>query len=141
LFFLTFRLCLGTRPQPRSQKFWNFFFLLKLNMVYMFWTVLMCWCQKWFLKNEKTSLAYILARKVIWKAPATILPNTLFILLNLIPMQEVMYFSLYAKWSFSNLTIYFNFLIINTYMRWDAHQGCQKRFFDTTRNIQYKLES
>jgi len=53
------------------------FFLLKFNMIYMFWIVLMCWCQKWFLKNKKTSLACILARKVIWKAPATTLPNTL----------------------------------------------------------------
>jgi hypothetical protein len=26
------------------------FFLLKFNM---FWIVLMCWCQKWFLKNKK----------------------------------------------------------------------------------------
>jgi hypothetical protein len=54
----------------------NFFFLLKFNMVCMFWIVLMCWCQKWFLKNKKISLTCILARKVIWKAPATTLPNT-----------------------------------------------------------------
>jgi len=67
---------LGTRLRRRSQKIW-FFFLLKFNMVCTFWIVLMCWCQKWFLKNEKTSLACILARKVIWKAPATTLPNTL----------------------------------------------------------------
>ena len=53
------------------------FFLQKFNMVYMFWIVLMCWCQKWFLKNKKTSLTCILARKVIWKALATTLPNTL----------------------------------------------------------------
>jgi hypothetical protein len=74
------RACLGTRLrlQPRSQKIWKlFFFLLKFNMVCMFWIVLMCWCQKWFLKNEKTSLACILTRKVIWKAPATTLSNTL----------------------------------------------------------------
>jgi hypothetical protein len=55
----------------------KFFFLLKFNMVYMFWIVLICWYQKWFLKNKKTSLACILAQKVIWKAPATTLPNTL----------------------------------------------------------------
>jgi len=54
-----------------------FFFLLKLNMVCTFWIVLMCWCQKWFLKNKKKSLACISARKAIWKAPATTLPNTL----------------------------------------------------------------
>jgi len=34
----------------------------------MFWIVLMCWYQKWFLKNEKTSLSCILARKVIEKS-------------------------------------------------------------------------
>jgi hypothetical protein len=61
----------------RVLKKFEFFFLLKFNMVCTFWIVLMCWYQKWFLKNEKTSLACILARKVIWKAPATTLPNTL----------------------------------------------------------------
>jgi len=54
-----------------------FFFLLKLSAVCTFWIVLMCWCQKWFLKNKKTSLACISAQKAIWKAPATTLPNTL----------------------------------------------------------------
>jgi len=52
------------------------FFLLKFNMICTFWIVLMCWCQKWFFKNEKTSLTCILAWKVIWKASATTLPNT-----------------------------------------------------------------
>ena len=52
------------------------FFLLKLSTVCTFWIVLMCWCQKWFLKNKKTSLACISARKAIWKAPATTLSNT-----------------------------------------------------------------
>ena len=55
------------------------FFLLKLSAVCNFWIVLMCWCQKWFLKNKKTLLACISTRKAIWKTPATILPNTLFI--------------------------------------------------------------
>jgi len=53
------------------------FFLLKLSVVCTFWIVLMCLCQKWFLKNEKISLAYISARKAIWKATATTLSNTL----------------------------------------------------------------
>jgi hypothetical protein len=35
-----------------SKKF-EFFFLLKFNMVCMFWIVLMCWCQKWFFKKMK----------------------------------------------------------------------------------------
>jgi len=55
----------------------EFFFLLKLSVVCTFWIVLMCWCQKWFLKNEKTSLACISAWKAIWKITATTLPNTL----------------------------------------------------------------
>jgi hypothetical protein len=46
------RLRLGTRCKPHSQKI-QFFFLLKFNMICMFWIVLMCWCQKWFLKIEK----------------------------------------------------------------------------------------
>jgi len=55
----------------------NFFFLLKLSAVCTFWIVLMCWYQKWFLKNKKTSLVCISARKAIWKATTTTLPNTL----------------------------------------------------------------
>jgi len=46
-------------------------------MVCTFWIVLMCWCQKWFLKNKKTSLIYILAWKVIWKTLTTTLSNKL----------------------------------------------------------------
>ena len=71
------RMYLGTRCKPRSQKIQKIFFLLKFNMVCMFWIVLMCWYQKWFLKNKKTSLACISAQKVIWKATATTLPSTL----------------------------------------------------------------
>jgi len=58
-----------------------FFFLLKLSAICTFWIVLMCWCQKWFLKNEKTSLACISAQKAIWKATTTTLPNTLWVCL------------------------------------------------------------
>jgi hypothetical protein len=53
------------RGCPAFPKNLIFFFLLKFNMICMFWIVLMCWCQKWFLKNEKTSLICILARKII----------------------------------------------------------------------------
>jgi hypothetical protein len=59
-----------------------FFFLLKLSAVCTFWIVLICWYQKWFLKNKKTSLARISARKAIWKATTTTLPNTLLIILH-----------------------------------------------------------
>ena len=62
-----------------SLNFEYFFFLLKLSAVCTFWIVLMCWYQKWFLKNEKISLACISARKAIWKATVTTLPNTLLI--------------------------------------------------------------
>ena len=75
----------------------NFFFvLLKLSAVCTFWIVLMCWCQKWFLKNKKTSLACISARKAIWKTTTTTLPNTLFKFLHF----QVFLFSL---WVFSGL--------------------------------------
>jgi len=70
------------------------FFSLKFNMVCMFWIVLMCWCQKLFLKNKKTSFTCILARKVIWKTPATILSNT--------PLVSQLNFSQFSKnWNFS----------------------------------------
>ena len=36
------RMYLGTRCKPRSQKIQKNFFLLKFNMVCMFWIVLMC---------------------------------------------------------------------------------------------------
>jgi hypothetical protein len=58
--------------------------VFRLNLIFFFfsavctfWIVLICWCQKWVLKNKKTSLTCISARKAIWKAPATTLPNTL----------------------------------------------------------------
>jgi len=54
----------------------KFFFLLKLSAVCTFWIILMCWYQKWFLKNKKTSLTCISARKAIWKATTTTPPNT-----------------------------------------------------------------
>jgi hypothetical protein len=69
--------CLVLRLNLLFTEFQFFFFLLKLSAVCTFWIVLMCWCQKWFLKNEKTSLACISARKAIWKATTTTLPNTL----------------------------------------------------------------
>ena len=71
--------CLALRLNLRLTKFQLLFFLLKLSAVCTFWIVLMCWCQKWFLKNEKTSLTCISARKAIWKATTTTLPNTLLV--------------------------------------------------------------
>jgi hypothetical protein len=50
-----FRARLGTRLRLRSQKIW-IFFLLKFNMVCMVWIVLMCWCQKYFLKNKRKNI-------------------------------------------------------------------------------------
>jgi len=38
----TLRKCLGTRFNPCSQKILIFFLLLKFNIVYTFWIVLMC---------------------------------------------------------------------------------------------------
>jgi len=73
-----FRACLALRFNLLFTKF-QIFFLLKLSAVCTFWIVLMCWCQKWFFKNKKTSLACISARKVIWKATTTTLSNTLLV--------------------------------------------------------------
>jgi hypothetical protein len=74
-----------------------FFFLLKFNMVCTFWIVLMCWCQKWFLKNKKTSLTYISAQKVIWKATATTLPSTLELYLIKIDLFGTSYSSFHSN--------------------------------------------
>jgi hypothetical protein len=79
--FFTFQGMFGTAAAAAAafSNNLNFFlfFLLKFNMICMFWIVLRCWCQKWFLKNEKTSLTCILTQKIIWKAPTTTLSNTL----------------------------------------------------------------
>jgi len=92
------RMRLGTRCKPRSQKIqFFFFFLLKFNMVCTFWIVLMCWCQKWFLKNKKTSLACISAQKVIWKATATTLPSTLELYLIKIDLFGTSYSSFHSN--------------------------------------------
>ena len=80
---------------PKNSKF--FFFLLKFNMVCTFWIVLMCWCQKWFLKNKKTSLACISAQKVIWKATATTLPSTLELYLIKIDLFGTSYSSFHSN--------------------------------------------
>ena len=72
--------CCG--PNSFLQNFNFFFVLLKLSAVCTFWIVLMCWYQKWFLKNKKTLLACFSARKAIWKATITTLPNTLLIMLQ-----------------------------------------------------------
>ena len=68
---------LALRSKRCFSQIQSFFLLLKLSSVCTFRIVLMCWYQKWFLKNKTTSLACISARKAIWKATATTLPNTL----------------------------------------------------------------
>jgi len=84
------------------------FFLLKLNAVCTFWIVLMCWCQKWFLKNKKTSFACISARKAIWKATATTLPNTLIVIeLTLgMSLRHEVFKLICESWSIIYLFIY-----------------------------------
>jgi hypothetical protein len=71
-----FRVCLALRLNLFLTEF-KIFFLLKLSAICTFWIVLICWCQKWFLKNKKISLTCISARKTIWKATTTTLLNTL----------------------------------------------------------------
>jgi hypothetical protein len=90
--------CVWERGANRVPKKFNFFFfLLKFNMVCTFWIVLMCWCQKWFLKNKKTSLACISAQKVIWKATATTLPSTLELYLIKIDLFGTSYSSFHSN--------------------------------------------
>jgi hypothetical protein len=64
---------------------WNFeIFFFENNFFLCSWIFLMCWCQKWILKNEKkTLLWYIFKRKTLWKATSTILPNKSSILCKL----------------------------------------------------------
>jgi len=47
----------------------KFFFLLKLSAVCTFWIVLMCWCQKWFLKNKKNHWHVFRHKKLFEKQP------------------------------------------------------------------------
>jgi len=54
-----------------------YFFLFWINMFLCFQIILMCWFQKWFLKNKKILLAYFSKWKAFWKATTTTLPNTL----------------------------------------------------------------
>jgi hypothetical protein len=44
------------------------FFLLKLSAVFIFWIVLMCWCQKWFLKNKKNIISMYFGTKIYLKS-------------------------------------------------------------------------
>jgi hypothetical protein len=62
------RKCLGTRLKLCSHKI-QFFFLLKFNTACTFWIVLMCWCQKWFLKNKKNHWYAFRHEKLFEKQP------------------------------------------------------------------------
>jgi len=66
--FLILRERLGTRFNPHFQKNLIFFFL-KFNIVCTFWIVLMCWYQKWFLKNKKNHWHVFWHEKLFKKQP------------------------------------------------------------------------
>jgi hypothetical protein len=59
---------LGTLCGCVPKKF-KFFFLIKFNMVCTFWIVLICWCQKWFLKNKKNHWHVFWHEKLFEKHP------------------------------------------------------------------------
>jgi hypothetical protein len=68
---------LVVRLESVSEKNWIFFFYFELICFLCFQIILMCWSQKWFLKNKKILLAYFSEWKALWKATTTTLPNTL----------------------------------------------------------------
>jgi len=59
----------GTAFVPAFPSNLNFFFLLKLSAVCTFWIVLMCWYQKWFLKNKKNHWHAFQHEKLFEKHP------------------------------------------------------------------------
>jgi len=61
------------------------FFLLKFNMVCMFWIFLMCWCQKWFLKNEKNIIGIYFNTKSYLKSTRN---QTAKHTLNIVPNRQ-----------------------------------------------------
>jgi hypothetical protein len=52
-----FKVTFGNAAAAAFLKNLKICFLLKFNMICTFWIVLMCWCQKWFLKNKKNIIS------------------------------------------------------------------------------------
>jgi hypothetical protein len=70
--------CLTLHFKSVFEKIW-IFFCFELICFWYFQIILMCWYQKWFLKNKKKILlAYFSEWKALWKATTTTttLPNT-----------------------------------------------------------------
>jgi len=61
----------GSAFQKRFQKNLNFFFCFEVLCFWCFQIILMCWSQKWFLKNKKTLLTHFSEWKALWKATTT----------------------------------------------------------------------
>jgi len=61
----------------KNLNFFFFFFCFEVICFWCFQIILMCWSQKWFLKNKKILLAYFSEWKALWKATTTTLSNTL----------------------------------------------------------------
>jgi hypothetical protein len=58
----------GSAVEPAFHQILIYFFLLKLSAVCTFWIVLMCWCQKWFLKNKKNIIGMYFGTKSYLKS-------------------------------------------------------------------------
>jgi len=65
----------GSAFQKHFRKNLKFFFF-EVICFWCFQIILMCWSQKWFLKNKKILLAHFSEWKALWKATTTTLPNT-----------------------------------------------------------------
>jgi len=59
----------GSAVEPVFDQISIFFFVLKLSAVCTFWIVLMCWCQKWFLKIKKNYWHVFRHEKLFEKQP------------------------------------------------------------------------
>ena len=65
-----------------SKKFEIFFFYFEVICFWYFQIILMCWSQKWFLKNKKILLAHFFEWKTLWKTTITTFPYTIYHILG-----------------------------------------------------------
>jgi len=60
--------CLEVLFKSVSEKIWNFFFCFEIICFWCFQIILMCWSQKWFLKNKKNIIDTLLRVKSTFKS-------------------------------------------------------------------------
>jgi len=77
-------MCLfGSAFQKHFQKNLKFFFFyFEVICFWYFQIILMCWSQKWFLKNKKILLAHFFEWKTLWKTTITTFPYTIYHILG-----------------------------------------------------------